>query len=162
MPDPVLPDLQTQRLFRDHYVAVFAAHSSLARIGSLTVDDICAFPHVSASRRGRTRGPIDAALQEQGRSRKVIASVPSMTAAAILALEDDLIVPMPSLLARHLIARGLPLCQSALPFDVPPLDIAVQWHQRLDTDRPTQWLRALIQTAVPETPARGRLAAGGP
>lgn len=157
VPDPGPPDLRTRRLFRDRYVAVFAASSRLARSESLTVDDVCALPHVAASRRGDTRGPIDTALQERGRSRQVVASVPSMTAAAILALEDDLIVPMPGLLARHLIASGLPLRQSALPFDLPPVDVAVQWHQRLDTDRPTQWLRAVVQAAVP---AHARDAAG--
>lgn len=150
VPEPVLPDLQTQRLFTDAYVAVFSAHSPLARAGALTMDDLCAFPHVSASRRGRTRGPIDTALEAQGRSRQVVASVPSMTAAAILALEDDLIVPMPGLLATHLIARGLPLRQCALPLAVPSVDIAIQWHQRLDTDRPTQWLRRLIRSALPD------------
>ncbi|MFD6141586.1 LysR family transcriptional regulator [Promicromonospora sp. NPDC060271] len=149
VPDPGLPDLRTQPLFQDHYVAVFAASSRLARAGKLTVDDVCAVPHVTASRRGHTRGPIDTALREQGRSRQVVASVPSMTAAAILALEDDLIVPMPGLLAGHLIASGLPLRQSALPFDVPTVGIAVQWHQRLDTDRPTRWLRTVIEGAVP-------------
>lgn len=150
--DPVLSDLHTAPLFTDHYVAVFAARSPLARAGALTVDDVCAYPHVAASRRGRTRGPIDRALRERGRSRHVVATVPSMTAAAILAVEDDVIVPMLSVLADHLIARGLPLRQSILPFDLPRLDIVVQWHQRLDRDRPTRWLRHLIEAAVPSMP----------
>jgi len=147
--DPILPDLHMQRLFKDDYVAVFAATSTLAKSPNLTIDQLCSMPHLTASRRGRMHGPIDTALQQWGYRRQVIASAPSMTAAAILALEDDLIVPMPSLLAGHLIAKGLPLCQRAMPFELPALDIAMQWHQRLAMDRPTQWLRNLIVAAVP-------------
>ncbi|MGW5234174.1 hypothetical protein ACWEQU_18220 [Streptomyces nodosus] len=98
------------------------------------------------------RGPIDTALHALGRHRQVTATVPSMTAAAVLALEDVVLVSMPGLLATHLIARGLPLRQHPLPFDVPPIDIAIHWHQRLDADRPTRWLRTLIRSAVPDVP----------
>lgn len=154
VPDPVVADLRTEHLYQDEYVAVFAAHSPLARLSALTVEDLCAYPHVTASRRGRTRGPIDAALNETGHQRQVVASAPSMTAAALLALEDDLIVPMPQLLATHLIARGLPLRQLRLPVALPVLHIGIQWHQRLDTDRPTRWLRSLIRSTIPaEDPA---------
>lgn len=145
------PDIARQDLCQDHYVAAFAEHSPLAQSGQLTVDDLCSHPHISASRRGRARGPIDTALQELGRHRQVIATVPSMTAAAVLALEQDVIVPMPGLLAAHLISRGLPLSQRPLPVAVPVLDIAIHWHHRLDADRPTAWLRTLIRSAIRQT-----------
>ncbi|MBT2415532.1 LysR family transcriptional regulator [Streptomyces sp. ISL-12] len=146
------PDIHAQDICRDRYVAVVAAASRLGRADGLTIDDLCALPHISASRRGRFRGPIDEALHALGRHRRVAAAVPSMTAAAALALEDDVIVPLPGLLARHLVSKGMPLRWHALPVLVPPVDISLRWHQRLDADRPTAWLRDRIRRAVPTDP----------
>jgi hypothetical protein len=48
---------------------VVTVDSELGRAGQLTVDDVCAHPHISASRRGFARGPLDDALEQIGRSR---------------------------------------------------------------------------------------------
>jgi DNA-binding transcriptional LysR family regulator len=145
---PEALDIRAQQVFEDRFVAVVASTSTLGKAATLTVDDLCRYPHVSASRRGRTRGPIDEALQALGRTRHVAAAVPSLTAAALLALEDDVIVPMPGLLARHLVVRGLPLRAHALPLHVPPLRIGLRWHRRLDADPPTMWLRQRMHDAI--------------
>lgn len=66
--DPPSPDIHTSTLFTAHFVAVVAANSELGRAAQLTVDDICRHPHISASRRGLARGPLDDALARIRRS----------------------------------------------------------------------------------------------
>ena len=145
---PDAPDIHRQAICQDTYVAAVAKHSALGAARGLSVDDLCAHPHINASRHGRTHSPVDDALSALGRHRHVAATVPSLTAAATLALEPDLIVPMPKLLAQHLRARGLPLTWHDLPLDLPPIDIAQHWHRRLDADQPTTWLRHQIHQAM--------------
>jgi DNA-binding transcriptional LysR family regulator len=145
---PDSPDIRSRPILEDRYVAVVAVCSELGEVATITVDHLCRYPHISASRRGRARGPIDDELQRLNRTRRVAAVVPSLASAAILALERDVIVPMPALLANHLVDRGLPLRVHQLPLDVPPLHIAQRWHRRLDTDQPTIWLLQRIHDSI--------------
>ena len=62
-------------LLTDHFVAAVAVDSELGRAEQLTVDDLCAHPHISASRRGFARDPLDDTLEQIGRSRRVAAVV---------------------------------------------------------------------------------------
>ncbi|AHH99010.1 LysR family transcriptional regulator [Kutzneria viridogrisea] len=146
--DPPPPDLRTQTLFSDHFVAVVAAHSDLGRASRLTVDDLCAYPHISASRRGLARGPLDEALQRLGRSRRVVAVVPSFAVAALIALEGDVICLGPRVVAEHLVERQVPLRWHKVPLELPLAKVEMRWHRRLDDDPASQWLRHHMVEAV--------------
>lgn len=50
--DPGPPDVRTSVLFVDLFVAVVAASSALGHQRTISVEDLCSVPHVSASRRG--------------------------------------------------------------------------------------------------------------
>lgn len=151
--DSVAPDVHVQNLLVDHFVALVALDSRLGRVRRLTVDHLCEYPHISASRRGLDRGPLDDALAELGRTRRVIATVPTYAVATLLALEEDVIALVPRVLARHLIERRVPLRSLEVPLTLPDVRIDLRWHRRLDGDRQTEWLRdhalaALRQLAV--------------
>ncbi len=146
--DPPPPDVHTLRLFTDHFVAVVAADSELGRAPHLSVDDLCRHPHVSASRRGLARGPLDDALERVGRSRHVAAVVPSYTVGALMALEDEVICLVPHVTAAHLIDRGVPLRLHEVPFDLPTAQVELRWHRRVDDDPAARWLRRHVRDAI--------------
>ncbi|MCY1142660.1 LysR family transcriptional regulator [Actinoplanes sp. Pm04-4] len=146
--DPPPPDVRSRTLFSDHVVALVAADSDLGRASELTLDDLVRYPHVSASRRGLTRGPIDDELDRHGLTRRVTAVVPNYAVAALLALEPDIISLAPRVLAEHLTRRGMPLRWHEFPLPLPEVDVNLRWHQRLDEDVPSRWLRAVVAQAA--------------
>jgi DNA-binding transcriptional LysR family regulator len=145
---PPPPDVHATKLFTDHFVAVVAATSKLGRAARLTVDDLCAHPHISASRRGLAQGPLDEALEQIGRARRVAAIVPSYAVGALMALENDVICLIPSITAAHLVEQGVPIRVHAVPFDLPTADIELRWHRRVDQDPISIWLRGCVRHAV--------------
>jgi DNA-binding transcriptional LysR family regulator len=146
--DPPPPDIHTATLFTDHFVAVVAADSELGRAAHLTLDDLCRHPHISASRRGLARGPLDDALDLIGRSRHVAAVVPSYAVGALIALEPDLICLVPHVTAAHLTGRGAPLRSHTVPCDLPTADVELRWHRRVHQDPASRWLRNHIRDVV--------------
>ena len=145
-PPPV--DIHTAKLFTARFVAVVAADSDLGRSAQLTIDDLCAHPHISASRRGLAAGPLDDALEQIGRSRHVAAVVPSYAAGALAALEGDAICLIPHVTAAHLIERGVPLRCHEVPLALPTTDVELRWHRRVDEDPASQWLRDHLKRVV--------------
>ncbi|MCU1406353.1 MAG: LysR family transcriptional regulator [Glaciihabitans sp.] len=146
--DPAPPDVLTSVLFTDIFVAVVSATSALGAKKALTVDDLCSVPHVSASRRGLDRGPLDEALQRIGHSRRVIAVVPTYAVGALMALEDDMLCLIPSRLASHLQERGVPIRAHQVPVDLPVATVEQRWHQRADVDPASRWLRSVMTAAA--------------
>ncbi|GAA4667732.1 LysR family transcriptional regulator [Amycolatopsis dongchuanensis] len=145
---PPPPDVHTTTLFTDHFVAAVAADSELGRTPRLTLDDLCRLPHVSASRRGLARGPLDDALERIGRARNVVAVVPTYAVGALMALEQDVICLVPRITAAHLVERGVPLRLHEVPVDLPTADIELRWHRRVNDDPSSRWLRDHIRDAI--------------
>ena len=141
-------DVRSSALLVDHFVAVVAADSDLGRRASLTLQDLTRHPHVSASRRGLARGPLDDALEARGLARRVVAVVPSYAVGALIALEDEVICLLPHLMTKHLIDRGVPLREHRVPLELPPVHVEQRWHRRVDADPASQWLRGLLDRAA--------------
>jgi DNA-binding transcriptional LysR family regulator len=145
--DPQPADIHTAPLFHDRFVAVVARDSELGRASRLTVDDLCAHPHISASRRGFARGPMDDALEGIGRTRRVAATVPSYAIGALMVLEGDAICLLPRSMAAHLEQQGVPVRLHQVPFSLPRAEVELRWHRRLDDDPASRWLRAQVHEA---------------
>jgi DNA-binding transcriptional LysR family regulator len=141
------PDVKVKELYTERYVAVVSAQSQLGRARRLTVEQLCRYPHISPA---RARAPtlLDDALEQIGRSRRVIAVVSTHAVAALLALEDDVIALVPSVLARHLVDRHVPVRWHEIPLELPTVTVELRWHRRLDGDRPSRWLRDHIVAAA--------------
>ncbi len=146
--NPPPPDINTHTLFVDRVVALVAADSDLGRAAELSLADMVRYPHVSASRRGLDYGPIDDKLREAGLSRRVASVVPNYAAAALMALQTNLISIAPRVLAEDLIQRGMPVRWHDYPIPLPHVDVDLRWHRRLDEDPASQWLRNHIRAAV--------------
>ncbi|MGV8881892.1 MAG: LysR family transcriptional regulator [Rhodoglobus sp.] len=151
--DPAPPDVLTSVLFTDIFVAVVSASSELGAKQSLTIEDLCSVPHVSASRRGLDRGPLDDALERIGHSRRVVAVVPTYAVGALMALEDDVLCLIPSRLASHLQERGVPIRAHQVPVSLPIATVEQRWHQRAEVDPASKWLRSAMAAATATLPA---------
>jgi DNA-binding transcriptional LysR family regulator len=138
------PEIKVQTLFRDRIVGVVRAGHPLAK-GKVTPKRFVEFPHVSASRRGKNRGPIDGALEALGLTRSVSLVVPTSYAALFAAAASDLIAAVPQRLAAET-AMMFGLHFFGLPVEVPGMEIAQAWHPRFDADPGHRWLRRVVQS----------------
>lgn len=135
------PELRTQALFRDRLIGVVRAGHALSR-GKVTAARYAAGRHISVSRRGQDKGPIDEALQGLSLQRQVVAVVSGFSAALGLARESDLIASVPE---RHTGKLRAGMHSFALPLDLPELTISMLWHPRLDVDAAHRWLRGCVR-----------------
>ncbi|MFI7273911.1 LysR family transcriptional regulator [Streptomyces sp. NPDC049879] len=139
-------DIRAAPLYEERVVGIVRADSALGRDAPPTLAQLCAHPHVSASRRGRARGPLDEALEAAGLRRHVAAVVPTF-AAALLVATSRYVALVPRRLAEQY-GTALGLRWFPIPADLPPVHVRLLWHTRLDTDPAHGWLRETIQRAL--------------
>ncbi|WP_409491328.1 LysR family transcriptional regulator [Amycolatopsis sp. cmx-11-12] len=144
--DVSAPDIRSMLLYRERVVAIVRVDSPLARTRRPTLAQLCRYPHVSASRRGRTRGPLDEVLEAEGLQRRVAAVVPTSAVAAFLVASSDYIGLAPQRLAEQY-GRALGLRWFPIPADLPEIEVRLLWHARLDADPAQRWLRDTIRDA---------------
>lgn len=130
-------DIRSEVLFRERMVGVVRIDHPLKKP---TLKQLCTYPHVSVSRRGRTKGPLDVALREAGLQRHVGAVVPFYAAAATLVASTDYIGLIPQRLAAEHRLRWFPI-----QADLPEIEVRMHWHARLDSDPAQRWLRDVVR-----------------
>ncbi|MEU2251894.1 LysR family transcriptional regulator [Nocardia xishanensis] len=145
--DEDAPDIHDAVLYRERLVGVVRAGSALGRRRSPTLAQLCRYPHVSASRRGRARGPLDDALAAAGLHRRVAVVVPTSAVAALLVSASDYVGLIPQRLAEQY-GRTLGIRWFPIPADLPEIDVRLHWHTRLDADPAQRWLRDTIREAL--------------
>ncbi len=145
--DIAAPDIRTAPLYRERIVGIVRADSPLGRRRRPTLAQLCQHPHVSASRRGRARGPLDDALDAAGLQRQVAAVVPSHAVAALLVASSNYVGLVPQRLAeQHGPALGIRWFPIAAA--LPEIDVRLLWHARLDADPAQRWLRDTLRGAL--------------
>jgi DNA-binding transcriptional LysR family regulator len=143
--DVVAPDIRKAVLYREQMVGVVRA--DLIGDDKLpTLTQLCRYPHVSASRRGLARGPLDDALDAAGLRRTVAAVVPSFAVAALLVASSPYIGLIPQRLAEQH-GHALGLRWFPIPAALPDIEVRLLWHARLDADPAQRWLRDTIRAA---------------
>lgn len=143
---PSSPEIRHEIVGHDRLVLALRPAHPLSR-GPLTVEDYAAAEHITVSRRGRLRDPMDDALEAQGMSRQVVAATPTNATALQFVRHHDLTAAVPALISRPLL-DGLGLCTRPLPLPMPPIPIYLAWHQRYDNDPAHAWLRGHVRTAL--------------
>jgi DNA-binding transcriptional LysR family regulator len=141
------PDLTTSLLYTEELVGFVAAASTLGARRRPSAKQLCLHRHVSTSRRGKARGPLDDALGELGLERQVAAVVGSFPLAAFTAVTSDLVALVPRRLAQQYADR-LGARWFRLPVKLPTLEIGQQWHVRHDQDPAHAWLRTQVAATV--------------
>lgn len=142
------PEVKIQSLFQDQFIGVVRQGHPLAS-GEVTASRYAACGHVVASRRGRTRGPVDDALEALGLQRRVIVVVPSFPAALAISATSDLVGLVTSSFVRAGQAgtagtNGMPVHCFALPVQTRAITVSQMWHPRAHADLAHCWLREMV------------------
>ncbi|MFD7713607.1 LysR family transcriptional regulator [Streptomyces sp. NPDC059785] len=143
---PSVPDVRHEVIGEDRLVVAVRPGHPLAE-GPLTAERYAAAEHVTVSRRGRLRDPVDDALAALGLDRRVIAAAPSTATALRLVHDTDLVVTVPEAITACALHTHT-LRTRPLPFAMPPIPLHLLWHQRHDNDRAHAWLRARAGAAL--------------
>jgi DNA-binding transcriptional LysR family regulator len=140
------PELRTQGLFRDRFIGVVRKGHPLSE-GEITPARYAAGNHISVSRRGLDKGPIDEALELLELERHIATIVAGFSTALALARATDLIASVPE---RHTASLRAGLHSFALPLSLPAFTVAMLWHPRLDADPVHRWLRGCLRDVCAE------------
>jgi DNA-binding transcriptional LysR family regulator len=140
------PEVRIQTLFHDNFVGVVHRNHPLAT-REITPERFADERHISASRRGRMRGPIDRELEARGLTRHVVAVAPDVLEALALARASDLVAAVPDRLTRP--SRS-DMYTFPLPVTTEPIVVSLMWHPRLDADPAHRWLRSCIRQCCAE------------
>lgn len=140
------PELRTQGLFRDRFIGVVRMGHPLSE-GEITPARYAAGNHISVSRRGLDKGPIDEALELLELERHIATIVAGFSTALALARATDLIASVPE---RHTASLRADMRSFALPLSLPAFTVAMLWHPRLDADPVHRWLRGCLREVCSE------------
>lgn len=145
--------IHRRRLYDEELVTLMRVnHPALA--GKLTLDRFLALEHIVVSVTGVGPAPVDEVLQRMGRTRRVRLRVPNFFAAVEIAARSDLIMTLPSSLARAA-ATMRRLVSLPPPLDLGTFTMSLAWHAR-QQDAPRHiWLRRVIVAAAADTSAAG-------
>ena len=140
------PPVRRQPLFRDPYVCLMRADHPVG--STLTRKKFLAASHALVSYKGGHR-VIEEALERAGLARKIALRVPHFTVVPMVLERSDLILTLPSKVARVYQQRGnfksLPP-----PVPIPPADVAAHWHERFERDPGSRWLREMVMELFSE------------
>ena len=140
------PEVQAQALFQDRFIGVVRKGHALSQ-DKITPSRYAAGRHISVSRQGLDKGPIDDALEASGLEREIVTIVSDFATALALSRACDLIASVPERQTGNLRAG---MHSFPLPFFAPEITVSLLWHPRMDADPAHRWLRRLIlQTCTP-------------
>lgn len=138
------PEIKVQQLFVTRFVAL-AREDHPIFAAPITPERFAGYHHVSVSRRGRPHGPIDAALEGLGLSRRVTLTTPNFHSAIFSIATSDLIVSLPETVLWGMDELGLRMRPFAIPLDFEPVNVVQAWHPRFDKDPAHRWLRQTVK-----------------
>ncbi len=143
-----LPSLRGQTrsavIFREHYVCLVGKKQALA-VGEMTMDTFLASRHVAVSSTYSGHRLAEDALQDLGISRRIVVRTPYYTALPLLISNSDLIVLLPSRIAR-IFASQTDVVAMPAPMDLPEFDVRMHWHRRHGTSPALLWLLQRIES----------------
>lgn len=135
------PEVRAQALFRDRFLGVVRRGHPLSQ-GEITPSRYASGRHVSVSRRGLDKGPIDEALKVFGLEREIVTIVDGFSTALALARASDLIASVPE---RHTGNLRDGMYSFTLPIALPEITVSMLWHPRLHSDPAHRWLRECVR-----------------
>jgi DNA-binding transcriptional LysR family regulator len=133
------PEVRRAALFQDR--AVVQAHRDHPIFAKpLTVDSISSASRISVSYDGTHYGPSEQALARAGGRLYADILVSHALIAPLMTCQTDLVAITTERIARNL-AAFLPIQWQSIPYDLPPIQIELLWHKRLEHDPARLWFR---------------------
>lgn len=118
-----------------------------AAMGAIDLDTFSRARHVMVTSPSSGHALIDGALAERGIQRNVVALVPQFSVLPSLVEDSDLVVVLPSRVAR-LFASQHRVRVVDLPVPIPPFEVRLHWHTRQDGAPAHRWLREEVVRAL--------------
>ncbi len=138
--------LHRRGLYTDSLVCVVRSDHSAVTDG-LSLERYVTLRHITVTISGVGESAVDVALLALDLTRHVALRVPHFLAGAMLVADSDMILTLPSRLAR-LLAKRLPLALLELPLQVTRLSPAMIWHERFHGDPAHVWVRQQLVDIV--------------
>lgn len=136
------PNLYSRPLMTNEWACLLRkSHPALSKKWSLEL--FAALDHVLVSLTGRGEGTIDDALAAHGLQRHVALRLPYPAVAALIVAETDLVITTPRWLAVKLASAGDVVIRRP-PLPLPPVRVALVWHERSHRDARQRWLREVL------------------
>lgn len=140
--------IRRRRLYEEELVTLMRTDHPAA-VERLTLDRFLALEHIVVSVTGVGPAPVDEALARMGRRRRVKLRVPNFFAAVEIAARSDLVMTLPSSLART--AAGMRRFVALRPpLDLGRFAMSLAWHARQQDAPRHVWLRRAIVAAAAE------------
>lgn len=133
-----VPDTLKARFVLEDGFVLAQRHAHPRGLAAPGLDEYCALHHVVVSPRADFATPVDAVLEKLGRTRTVVAAVPSYNQVALVLSQTDGVATLP----RQLLQRYTGFVDLIeLPFRVPAFRLAMAWHPRAQNDPSGIWIR---------------------
>ena len=129
-------------LFREHYVCVVRADHPNFRTG-MSVEGFAKSPRGLADASGMAHAIVEEELKKQGLATTPRLTVPQFMVLPLLIVNSDLLVIMPSRLAKAF-AKLVSIKILRPPVSFRPYDIKVYWHERFHQDPASRWFRRTL------------------
>jgi DNA-binding transcriptional LysR family regulator len=129
-------------LFRERYVCVVRADHSNFRSG-MSVEAFTKTPRALADASGMAHTVVEDELKKKGLIATPRVTVPQFMVLPLVIASSDLLVIMPSRLAKAF-SQLVAIKVFEPPVPLKPYDIKVYWHERFDRDFSSRWLRSTL------------------
>ena len=121
--------------------------------GRPSIDELADYPHLSISRRGKLRGPLDDVLAKADHPTGDPPPFPSSFAALVVVASSDMVTTVSERVLEHF-RDTLGLEKLPLQTNLPPIAVSQAWHPRFDADPAHRWLRECVRRVCPGQQAR--------
>lgn len=136
------PPVRNSRLFVDPYACMMrAGHPAIGE--RLTRRLFLEASHALVASIGAGHRVIEETLLAHGLERRIALRVPHFMVVPMILERTDLVVTVPSQVARLFGKMGR-FKSLKPPVRIPPADVRVHWHERFDGDAANRWLRELV------------------
>jgi len=129
-------------LFRERYVCVVRADHPNFRAG-MTAEGFSRSPRALADASGMAHAVVEAELRKAGLVSVTRLTVPQFMVLPLVIASSDLLVIMPSRLARAF-AQLVSIKILKPPAALKPYDIKIYWHERFHQDPANRWFRRVL------------------
>jgi DNA-binding transcriptional LysR family regulator len=138
---------ESEVIFRDRWVCIADPANPRLRDGWLSLEDIGALPHATASLGHDGLNPADRLLDELGVRRRVQVTVTGFLPVPFVVAGTDLVAIVPERLARR-VANTAGVLVVEPPFGQLDLIEAAWWHPARSADPALGWIRGVLRDAA--------------